>query len=307
MNPVDITSLQSLLQQKQILENTPTFPTSTNVALQLLLQQATLGINQQTNYPFYRSTIAPANGSTLTQFLLCKQLLNQDMTRLYQQLIMKEPLYSGFLNLENLQISNVALNNTGDEARRSLSDMKSSIKVPVHGNSAEVSTTISSSSPATASIRNLESEGDKKPEEPAQGSAPVKKAYKRNKKPIEESYLEQFGNDEDEFEEDDSYEEDFKPTKHCYYVAKKTITTKRELPKRKRESKEDSNSKKEVNEIEALQGLLTDLEPVLGYKEIDQTKVLGILAKSQMNPKIVMVKIKSNLNYYKKTLKNSQD
>lgn len=112
--------------------------------------------------------------------------------------------------------------------------------------------------------------------------------------------IDDYSEDEDAESEEDSKEDLFKPTKHCYYVTKKTIKDKKILPKRTL-SKNSQND--EVDPAELISSLHEGAEKILGYKDIDHKRLYSILVKSEMKLDITFKKIRSNLNYYKKILK----
>jgi len=129
-----------------------------------------------------------------------------------------------------------------------------------------------------------------------------KDAKKKTGNVSQEDYESESEETEDESDEE-SKEELFKPTKHCYYVAKKTIKEVRVQPSRTT-SKQEGSPPPQKTEMEILCDLTTELEPLLGFKEINQTRLFEILRKSEMNAQSVLVKIRSNANYYRRILKS---
>jgi len=49
--------------------------------------------------------------------------------------------------------------------------------------------------------------------------------------------------------------------------------------------------------------LIDELAPILGFSDMDQSKIYAILIKSDFEISKALTKIKRNLAYYKKTLK----
>jgi len=106
--------------------------------------------------------------------------------------------------------------------------------------------------------------------------------------------------EEEEDEEDDAKEELFKPTKHCYYVTKKTIKDKKILPKRT----SNKNSQRDIiDPAQLISSLHEGAEQILGYKDFDHARLYSVLVKSEMQLDITLKKLRSNLNYYKRILK----
>lgn len=121
-------------------------------------------------------------------------------------------------------------------------------------------------------------------------------------KKVEEMSEEELESEESEGEEEEEGKDVFKPTKHCFYVAKKTITEKRVLPKRAKPElhKVDEDS---INPLELILQLTPRIKGMLGYDEIDQDKLYLTLAKCDMDMEKTCQKIKGNLRYFKRHLK----
>ena len=153
----------------------------------------------------------------------------------------------------------------------------------------------------TAGIRFLPDPNEEEGEEGSHKKKSNKKSIKEHLYEEDLDYEEKKGKRALERELKD---EVFKPTKHVYYLTKNSIIKKRVLPKRG-PSNLDVPDKivAQDNPMELLYKLVSLLEPILGYKDIDQTKAYSILKKSDMNVEVSINKVKFNLCYYRRVLK----
>jgi len=75
------------------------------------------------------------------------------------------------------------------------------------------------------------------------------------------------------------------------------------LPKRVHTQDTSENANIQSNPMELVLRLISELEPLLGFSDIDQAKVYTILLKSDFVIAKSLTKIKRNVAYYKKILK----
>lgn len=140
---------------------------------------------------------------------------------------------------------------------------------------------------------------------------PVQKKSTADSSEGELSEIDDFSEeDHDDAREDDGDEdmELFKPTKHSFYATKRQITDKRVQPRRNEREEAEPEPVKIVDESEAKKEMMEGLVEMLGYSDINTVKAFAMLAKNGFDAELALMKVKRNLNYYKRSLKiNAQN
>jgi len=135
----------------------------------------------------------------------------------------------------------------------------------------------------------------------AKKDAPSQKKTKK----IEVMSEDELESEESEDEDDDDGGDTFKPTKHCFYVAKKTIKEKRVLPVR-RKPEVKKIDERSINPLEYISQLMPRVTELLQMEDIDQPKLYLALQKCNFDIEKTLYMIKSNRRYYKRHLKMKQ-